>query len=212
MHKNKKKALKEITEELVISFFFAALWITIIYFSFAKQINNYLSIINMITITPSDSQEIEKISFDTVQKKLANYPKWGTIFATIEISDVGINLPVYHGDTLDILKYGAGHFSGSLFPGEGGSIILDAHNDRGYFHNLPNVKIGTKVNLKTDYGTYIYQVYDTKIIGDKNMDDMPIQYEKEILMLYTCYPVNTIGHKNHRFVAYAELVGENHEK
>ena len=212
MPKNNKKALKGITEELVIPFFFAALWFVIIYFRFATQINNYLSIINMITIAPNETPQNEVISFDTIQKTLVNYPKWGTVFATIEISEVGINLPVYHGDTLDILRYGAGHFSGSLFPGEGGSIILDAHNDRGFFHNLPKVKIGTQIDMKTDYGTYTYQVYDTKIIGDKNMDDMPIQYDKEILMLYTCYPVNTIGHKNHRFVAYAELVGENHEK
>ena len=32
------------------------------------------------------------------------------------------------------------------------------------------------------------------------------QKDKEILMLYTCYPVNGLGHKTDRFVVYAERI------
>lgn len=41
-----------------------------------------------------------------------------------------------------------------------------------------------------------------------NVDELPIQDEKEIFMIYTCYPVNTLGHKTDRFVVYATPVEE----
>ena len=217
MHNKKKKAWKEITkdvfEQLVISFFFASLIFVLVYFLFGSQINTYLSLVNMITLTESDVNiENEKVSFNAVSKRLNNRPLWGNKFATLEIPDINLVLPVYHGDTLDILKYGVGHFSGSLFPGEGGTIILDAHNTRGFFYHLPDIKMGSLIYLKTDYGVFTYELRNTKVIDDTSMNDLPIQYDEEILMMYTCYPVNTIGHKNHRYVVYAYKVGESHEE
>ena len=73
---------------------------------------------------------------------------------------------------------------------------------------LPKLKIGAKVILDTIYGKYTYEVYDTKIIKDTDEDSLPIQKQEEILMMYTCYPVATIGHKDKRYVVYARLVGE----
>ena len=34
-----------------------------------------------------------------------------------------------------------------------------------------------------------------------------IQDEEEKLMLYTCWPVNTVGFKSRRYVIYTKLVG-----
>lgn len=197
---------KEIAEQITISFFVSSLVVLFIFFGFYKKIDDTLSLLNMITIGEKKVQT-QEIKFDSIKKRLAVYPTWGSIWATLEIPDIGINIPVYQGDTLDIIQYGAGHFSGSYFPGEGGSIILAAHNSRQHFMYLPKLDLGAKVIVKANYGTFTYEVVDAKVIRDNDMASLPIQTEKETLMMYTCWPTNTIGFKSKRYVVYTELIG-----
>lgn len=211
MLKNTLRLIKEVAEQFAVSFFFACFLYTIVYFNFGEQINDYLSLINMITIAEKQVEE-QEISFDSVKRRLTNYPKWGSIWATLEIPSINLNVPIYHGDSLDILRYGVGHFSGSYFSGEGGSIVLAAHNSRQFFMRLPELKKDTEITIKTNYGVFKYKLIETKIIKGTDMESLPIQNDKEILMMYTCYPVNTIGHKTKRFVVYAELIEVEYEK
>ena len=44
-----------------------------------------------------------------------------------------------------------------------------------------------------------------KLIKETEVDKLPIQKDKEILMVYTCYPFNNIGYATQRYVVYAEL-------
>lgn len=197
---------KEIAEQITISFFISSIVVLLVYFCFYEKIDNVLSLVNMITITEKQVEK-QEVSFDAVKKRLAVYPTWGSIWATIEIPKIGITAPIYHGDTLDIIKYGVGHYSGSYFPGEGGSIILAAHNSRQHFMYIPNLQLGDEVIIKANYGRFTYKVTDATIIGDRDMASLPIQKDKEILMMYTCWPVNTVGFKSKRYVVYTELVG-----
>lgn len=207
MRKELVKIGKEIAEQLTISFFIASIIVLTVYFCFYEKIDTYLSVINIITISQKQVER-QEVSFDSVKKKLAVYPYWGTIWATIEIPAINITAPVYHGDTLDIIKYGVGHYSGSYFPGEGSTIILPAHNSRQHFMYIPKLVEGDTIIIKANYGTFTYKVTGNKIIKDNDMASLPIYKDKEVLMLYTCWPVNTIGLKNKRYVVYAELVGE----
>ena len=52
---------------------------------------------------------------------------------------------------------------------------------------------------------YKYKIYDMQLIKETDIDKLPIQKEKEILMIYTCYPFNNIGYATQRYVIYAEL-------
>ena len=205
MHNKVIKLGKEIAEQITISFFIASVVVLFVYFCFYEKIDDVLSLVNIITITEKQVEK-QEVSFDSVKKRLAVYPTWGSIWATVEIPDIGVNAPVYHGDTLDILKYGDGHFSGSYFPGEGGSIVLAGHNSRQHFMYLPRLDLGAKIIIKANYGTFTYEVVDAKVIRDNDMASLPIQDEEEKLMLYTCWPVNTIGFKTRRYVVYTELV------
>lgn len=197
---------KEIAEQITISFFVSSLVVLFIFFGFSEKINDVLSLLNMITIGEKQVQN-QEIKFDSIKKRLAIYPIWGSIWATLEIPDIEINIPVYQGDTLDIIKYGAGHFSGSYFPGEGGSIVLAAHNSRQHFMYLPHLNLGAKVIIHANYGTFTYEVVDAKVIKDNDMASLPIQTEEETLMMYTCWPTNTVGFKSKRYVVYTKLVG-----
>ena len=201
---------KGIAKELTISFFISSLLVVICFFCFGKKIDTYISLIDMITIGKTQS-EAQDLKFDSDKKRLAVYPNWGTVWATIEIPKINVSIPVYHGDTLDIIKYGVGHYSGSYFPGEGGSIILAAHNSRQHFMNLYQLAAGDIVTIKASYGTFTYRVREGKVIDYKDMSSLPIQTNKEELMMYTCWPVDTIGFKTKRYVIYAELEGATYE-
>ena len=39
-----------------------------------------------------------------------------------------------------------------------------------------------------------------------DVEEVPIQSEKELLMIYTCWPINNLGHATERYVVYANLV------
>lgn len=47
-----------------------------------------------------------------------------------------------------------------------------------------------------------------KIVNETDLELLPIQKEKEILMLYTCYPFQNIGYTTQRYVVYAEKIEE----
>ena len=172
---------------------------------FGKQIKKAIEVVDMISIK-TDSSVVPEIKFDTEKSTITNYPEYGSRYGNIKIESLDINLPLYYGDKLSILKNGVGQSSGSYFPGEGGSIICMGHNTKAFLYKLPQIKKGAIIEVETTYGTFKYKVDNTKIVNMYNVDELPIQKYEEVLMLYTCYPVNGLGHKTDRFVVYAKKV------
>ena len=172
---------------------------------FGKQIKKAIEVVDMISIK-TDSSVVPEIKFDTEKSTITNYPEYGSRYGNIKIESLDINLPLYYGDKLSILKNGVGQSSGSYFPGEGGSIICMGHNTKAFLYKLPQIKKGAIIKVETTYGTFKYKVDNIKIVNMYNVDELPIQKDEEVLMLYTCYPVNGLGHKTDRFVVYAKKV------
>ena len=168
-----------------------------------SKIEEIISLVNKVAIDLEEKQTAPTIIGEN--NKLENYPEYGTQYATIEIPKIDVNLPVYFGDTLEILKKGVGHSSGSYFPGEGGSIIYMGHNSKKVFRRFSELQKGNEITVKTNYGKYKYKIYDMQLIKETDVDKLPIQKDKEILMIYTCYPFNNIGYATQRYVVYAEL-------
>ena len=139
---------------------------------------------------------------------MKNYPEYGTKYATIEIPKINVKQDVYFGSSLEVLKKGVGHDSGSYFPGEGGSIIYMGHNSKNVFRRFSELQKGDEIIVETTYGTFKYRIYDMQLVNETEKDKLPIQRDKEILMVYTCYPFNNIGYATQRYVVYAELVEE----
>ena len=199
-----KKNVKATISKLIVALFIIIIIILGIKLSVGAQIEEFISIVNKVSIGVEKTETTEK-TIMTEKKRLKNYPEYGTQYATIEIPKINVNLPVYFGDTLDILKNGVGHSSGSYFPGEGGSIIYMGHNSKNIFRRFSELQIGNEITVTTEYGKYKYKIYDMKLINETDIDQVPIQDEKEILMIYTCYPFNNVGYATQRYVVYAEL-------
>lgn len=172
---------------------------------FGKQIKSAIELVDMVSIN-TNSNIISQIKFDENIHEITEYPEYGTRYGNVRIDDLDINLPLYYGDKLSILKNGVGQSSGAYFPGEGGSIICMGHNTKTFLYRLPEIHNNQEIVIQTTYGEFKYKVYKLKIVNMYNVDELPVQKDEEILMLYTCYPVNGLGHKTDRFVVFAKRV------
>lgn len=174
---------------------------------FGTQIETAFMVANKVSINVDSNKDNtnQETKIDTEKKTLENYPEYGTQYATIEIPRIDANLPVYFGDTLEILKKGVGHSSGSYFPGEGGSILYMGHNSKKVFRRFSELQIGDEIKVTTTYGEYNYKIYDMQLINETELEKVPIQKDEEILMVYTCYPFNNVGYAKQRYVVYAKL-------
>ena len=175
------------------------------YLFFGQEIDTVVVLLNTVAVELNENKEEVPTVLNEEKQTLENYPEYGTQYATIEIPRIGANLPVYFGDTLEILKKGVGHSSGSYFPGEGGSIVYMGHNSKKVFRRFSELQIGDEIKVTTTYGEFNYKIYDMQLIKETELEKVPIQREEEILMVYTCYPFNNIGYADHRFVVYAKL-------
>lgn len=202
--KGKRFRTSEITKDIVISFFFGMFFIFIVLLLFEDEINTSFSLVNIITIKESQDED-KLVLWNEEENKIEEYPTYGTSYGTLKIPDLSIEKALYHGDTNAVLAKGLGHYAGSYFPGEGGTILVAGHNTRGFLRTLPNIKVGSYVVIETNYGTFNYEVYDTKVLKATELEEIEIKKDEEELILYTCYPV-TIGHPTTRFVVYARRI------
>ena len=204
---NFKARIKTVAINLAIAFFFTAIFVLCYYYIVEEKLSSYINLINLTAVKKTSEDRITTYNFET--NKLLNYPKYGKKFATLKIKSINMNLPIYHGDNLKILRHGVGHFAGSYFPGENGTIILAAHNTNGFFNKLDKIKKGDKVVIDASYATFEYEVYDMKVVQETNLKAFKIQHDEERLIMYTCYPINRsiVGRKTKRYVVYAKKVG-----
>lgn len=206
MHNKLVKIIKATIIDIIVALLITLAIIFVIDLFWGQEINLAFGIANTISINTENKEELAAPVLNNEENRIQNYPEYGTQYATIEIPKIDINLPVYYGDTLEVLKKGVGHSSGSYFPGEGGSIIYMGHNSKDVFRRFSELQVGNKIAIKTSYGEFNYQIYDMQIVEEHQTDKLPIQKTQEKLMIYTCYPFHNIGYATQRYVVYANLI------
>lgn len=203
MHKFGVKTIKATIINLIVALLIIILIIGAVKIFFGARIDEAVTLVSKVSIN-NENKNVQKTVLDN--NKITNYPEYGTEYATISIPKIDVELPVYYGDTLDVLKKGVGHSSGSYFPGEGGTIIYMGHNSKKVFRRFSELQKGNEIIVNTSYGEYKYKIYDMQIIKETELNKLPVQNDKETLMIYTCYPFNNIGYTKQRYVVYANLV------
>ncbi len=130
--------------------------------------------------------------------------------AEVKVPSVGIDLPVYHGSTEDVLRKGAGHIYGSSLPvgGVGTHAVLTGHSglpEATLFTNLHKVKKGALVTIDV-YGRHlVYRVVSIDVILPKQISGLRVRTGRDLVSLVTCTP---IGVNTHRLVVTAERVAD----
>lgn len=113
---------------------------------------------------------------------------FGTNWATLNVDGWNtVDIPVYFGDTDEILTKGAGQWNGSFFCGLGKNCVISAHVMT-WFYEIEDTEIGTKVTMQTIYGPYEYEVADKFVFDESESDNLTKDYGGDTLFIYTCYP------------------------
>lgn len=131
-------------------------------------------------------------------------PEMGDLFGQMRIERIGVDAPIYQGDSSNELRLGIGHFMGSLMPGEGGNVVLAGHRET-VFWPLEQIEIGDEVIVETSYGIYTYEVEEIYITEPSDVTPTTPTNE-ERLTFYTCYPFIKYGPTPERFIVVAKFI------
>lgn len=149
-----------------------------------------------------DEDVAEQIYYD--KKDFPGY-KWGELWARLSIPSIGLeDKKVYAGESNSIFKKGIGKRFGTRFPGQGGNIVLGAHVTR-EFYDLQLMKVGDRVYIETEYGSYVYEVYETLIFSIYDYQHVMNYDKEEKLTLYTCHPRGT-AFRTERFGVFCKKI------
>lgn len=133
-------------------------------------------------------------------------PSPGDNIGELKIPSLELAYPVVQGTHDNELKMGIGHYAGSMLPGQGGQVLLSGHRDT-VFRKLEHLKVGDQIVFTTQYGDFIYEATDFKIVGaDDKTIIVPKEYET--LTLTTCYPFDFIGDAPNRYIVYTKFLSK----
>lgn len=128
------------------------------------------------------------------------------VMGAIEIPDINVYLPIYHGTSADVLNVGVGHLMGSSFPvgGESTHSVLTGH--RGLptaelFTDLDQVEKGDVFYIHILKETLAYRVYDIETVLPEQVESLGIVQGRDLVTLVTCTPY---GINSHRLLIHAE--------
>ena len=159
---------------------------------------------------PQPEPEAEPV----VEKHEIIYPYYGDKYAEITISNENVGVkkqPVYWGDSDDLLAAGVVQSNYSAYIGATGRVVLAAHNHT-FFRWLPNILIGDKVTLKTEYGKFVYEVTETTVLPDTDTSlifyDVTADPPIDDLVLYTCWNNGYMGLSDERFYVICKVVSK----
>lgn len=159
------------------------------------------------SFTAVDNKKIATNARNELPSSKVDYPVGGQLYGKVKIEKLQLNVPLYFGDTEEILREGAGQFMGSVYPGELGTSLIGGHNVDD-FGKLGAAQVGDEITLQTTYGNYVYRINQIEVRDkkDKEINDMIYQRNDRRVILYTCYPIDSLGLTNERLFAIGEFV------
>ena len=122
------------------------------------------------------------------------------IMGYVQISAIGVNLPVYHSVDEAVLQIAVGHIPGSSLPvgGERSHSVLSGHRglpSAKLFSDLDQMQEGDVFTLNVMDQTITYMVDQIRIVLPEETDDLAIQAGKDYCTLVTCTPYGINTHR-----------------
>lgn len=160
------------------------------------------------TETEAALEEAKKVVGNDLPAKLENgtentefTPEPNDVIGILTIPKIDKSLSVVEGTEEEMLARGVGHYSSTVFPGDGEQILLSGHRDTAFRH-FGELEIGDRFIVEMPYGTFEYEMRSAEIV---DADDRSVIMPKgeEVLTLSTCYPFSYIGNAPDRYIIYA---------
>jgi len=122
------------------------------------------------------------------------------IMGYITIEKIGVELPIYHGTTEEVLQHGIGHLGGTSLPvgGEGTHTVFSGH--RGLpsallFSDLDQMQLGDHFSLRILGEQLLYEVDQILVVEPDEVKDLyPVEGE-DLVTLVTCTPYGVNTHR-----------------
>lgn len=145
------------------------------------------------------------VDFDLSDEEYAEYESLldvtGTgIMGYVQISAIGVNLPIYHSVDEGVLQIAVGHIPGSSLPvgGERTHCVLSGHRglpSAKLFSDLDQIVEGDTFTLNIMDQTTTYMVDQIRIVLPEETDELAIKDGKDYCTLVTCTPYGVNSHR-----------------
>ncbi|RZS60432.1 class C sortase [Xylanimonas ulmi] len=122
------------------------------------------------------------------------------VMARVSIPAVGVDLPVYHGTSEQVLARGVGHLVGSSLPvgGAGAHAVLTGHSGRveaDIFDALHEVRLGDRFTISVLGEVLTYEVDQIRTVEPTDTASLlPIAGEDHVTLV-TCTPIGVNSHR-----------------
>jgi sortase A len=142
---------------------------------------------------------------------LTNYSKVSGYYDTLRVTDndmigylkidrIGVELPIYHGTSDNVLSRGVGHLQGSSLPvgGENTHTVMSAHRglpSAKLFTDLDRVELGDTFQIVVLNQVLTYQVDLIKVIVPTEISNLQIIEGGDYCTLFTCTPYGINTHR-----------------
>lgn len=145
------------------------------------------------------------VDFDLTEEEYAEYEALldigGTgIMGYVQISAIGVNLPIYHSVDESVLQIAVGHIPGSSLPvgGERTHSVLSGHRglpSAKLFSDLDRMVEGDIFTLNVMGQTFTYMVDQIRIVLPEEVDELAIKPGRDYCTLVTCTPYGVNSHR-----------------
>ena len=122
------------------------------------------------------------------------------IMGSIEIPEIDVNLPIYHGTDESVLQVAVGHLEWSSLPigGDGTHCVLSGHRglpSAKLFTNLDQLEKGDTFLLRILDEVLTYEVDQILIVEPQETAALQIEHGKDYCTLITCTPYGINTHR-----------------
>ncbi|SES39039.1 sortase A [Butyrivibrio fibrisolvens] len=159
------------------------------------------------------------MDFNLTDEEMEEYntildPTGTGIIGYLEIENIGVNLPIYHGVEESVLSVGIGHLPGTSFPTGTASTHTVLSGHRG----LPSAELLTNLDQMIEGDTFLLHIMDQVFAYEVDSINIVLPNETESLYIYdgedyvtlvTCTPY---GVNTHRLLVRGKRVDYNQEE
>lgn len=122
------------------------------------------------------------------------------VMGYIEIPEIHVLLPIYHGTSTEVLAKGVGHLPETSLPvgGESTHAVLAGHSGMSsarLFTDLPKLAEGDVFYIHVYDRTLTYTVDQIKTVTPTDTKDLTIVSGQDYVTLVTCVPVTVNSHR-----------------
>ena len=132
-------------------------------------------------------------------EKLLNVSGLG-IMGYIEIPELSVSLPIYHGTDESVLQIAVGHLEWSSLPvgGESSHCVISGHRglpSAKLFTNLDKLQVGDVFMLRVLDEVLTYEVDKISIVEPSQVSELQIVEGEDLCTLVTCTPYGINTHR-----------------